>query len=287
MGNSPGGSGSAGVQGFIVLGNNQNNFQVNTIYVGRQKSQAGAAPAAAADLISFAGTGGTWNLSGIGGGKTALNIAFNDIAGTGTISVGKVDLTGGTFNGTLSALNIGTGTVSGATGGGVGTFIMAAGTTTADTVVIASTAGTSDVLLGHVHACRAAASLWPATARASSGGPDRCHQWCGHCEPVRHWRAGDEQHRVEPPRSQLRLQLQRRHAEQRRQLLRGRFDELDRFGRHTPAHPRWDFDPWHPGLHRLGHYPATARAGGHHLPARASLRPMPNRKCTSRGERST
>jgi autotransporter-associated beta strand protein len=142
LGTSPS-SGVAGIQGFLVLGEAANTFQVDTLYVGRQKSQTGAAPAAPADLLSFGGnTGGTFTLGGLAGSKTMLNIGYNDASGTGTTSVGTMDLTGGTFNGTLGTVSIGLYVGTGV-GGGIGTLTIAAGATTADAIILATAAGST------------------------------------------------------------------------------------------------------------------------------------------------
>lgn len=134
-------SGTSGTQGFIALGNAANDFQVDTLYVGRQKSQPGGTPSIASNLMSFAGTGGTLTLGGLSGTKTNLNIGYNDPGTTGTSSVGVMDLTGGTFNATLGTVTIGYINGTNATGGGIGTLTMAAGIVTADQIRLAEVTG--------------------------------------------------------------------------------------------------------------------------------------------------
>jgi fibronectin-binding autotransporter adhesin len=131
------------IQGFLTLGNAANNINANTVYVGRQKSQIiGTTP----DLLKFAGTGGTLTLKGFAGGTSTsiLDIGYNDVGSTGTITQGEADFSNGTFNGTLGVMTVGfSNPTSASAGGGKGTFIMAAGTTTATQVVLGATnAGT-------------------------------------------------------------------------------------------------------------------------------------------------
>ncbi len=77
------------------------------------------------------------------GQKTALNIGYNDVSGTGTFSAGIVDLTGGSFNGTLGTVTIGLYAAGAGAGGAQGTLTIAAGTTTADAVILSTTGGST------------------------------------------------------------------------------------------------------------------------------------------------
>jgi fibronectin-binding autotransporter adhesin len=135
--------GAAAAQGFVVLGNAANNLNIDTIYVGKQKSIINGSTQ---NLINFAGTGGTLTLKGFAGGasKSALRIGYNDASGTGTITTGAVDLTGGSFNGQLSVLTVGFYLGTGG-GGGKGTLSMGAGATTLDSLVLANRAGSTSL----------------------------------------------------------------------------------------------------------------------------------------------
>jgi len=133
-------SGQAGIQGYLVLGNAANNLSIDTLYVGRQKSQI---LNSMIDSLTFAGSGGTLNLGGLSGAKTTLRIGYNDVGNTGTITQATMDLSNGAFNGTLGTVNIGYYPAGAGAGGGIGTLTIAGGTTTADAIVLDTVGGST------------------------------------------------------------------------------------------------------------------------------------------------
>ncbi|WP_425619374.1 beta strand repeat-containing protein [Anatilimnocola sp. NA78] len=124
----------------IVLGNALNNINADTLSVGSLKSSG---------LIRFAGIGGTLNLAGSTGATTSLLVGNNLAQNTGIVTSGVVNLTGGTFNGTLS--NVILGRHGGGNGSGSGSLTMDAGLVTA-----------TSITLGTPHALAATASATPA-----------------------------------------------------------------------------------------------------------------------------
>ncbi len=67
--------------------------------------------------------GGTLTLAGDSVGVCDLFVGFNNAAGTGTISIGNMNMSGGTFNATLDELVVGRHASGG--GGGQGSFTLA------------------------------------------------------------------------------------------------------------------------------------------------------------------
>ncbi len=125
IGNSPS-PGNTGLISSITFGMT-NNVAVDTMTVGGQKSEGSVTIA----------SGGTLSMVGRSGAQTSLLIGANDNTGTGTISNGLVNLTGGTFNAQLSSVVLGR--HGGGAGGGVGTLTMTAGNVTATSITLADT----------------------------------------------------------------------------------------------------------------------------------------------------
>ncbi|QDU28454.1 Hemolysin, chromosomal [Anatilimnocola aggregata] len=120
----------------IVLGNAQNNLSTNTLTVGGLKSLG---------LVRFDASGGTLTLQGNSVATTTLLIGDNNASGTGVNSAALMDLSNGTFNGTLGNVTLGRHGGGGGGGSGVGTLTMDAGNVTASSLTLGnpSLAGTS------------------------------------------------------------------------------------------------------------------------------------------------
>ena len=131
------GSTNSGQNSSVVselnLGGAANTISTDTFTIGGSKSKG------VVDIVA----GGTLTLGGISDTKTAVRIGYN-AQDTGTNpSESVLDLTGGTFNATLSTVEIGRHDRGG--GSGKGKLIMDAGTVTADSITLAqvSVEGTS------------------------------------------------------------------------------------------------------------------------------------------------
>lgn len=130
MGDSPQ-AGQTGFTSSIGLGSGINNFHINTMTIGGQKSIASVALAA----------GGTLNIRGRDGVSAAskLTIGANTASGTGTVGVGTLDASLGTLNALIDDLTIG----QFGTGGGsaTGNLTLNAGTVEARTITLGTVAG--------------------------------------------------------------------------------------------------------------------------------------------------
>jgi autotransporter-associated beta strand protein len=129
------GGSASGMAGPVTLqfGSGTNTVTTPTMLVGGRKGPVGTGT-----QVTMA-AGGTLNLSNgaTGTGKTDLSIGDNNI-GTATLAVGTLDLTGGTFIGTLGNVLIGR-TVSGSANNTSATLTIgssAANAVTADSVIV-------------------------------------------------------------------------------------------------------------------------------------------------------
>ena len=121
-------AGNTGGTSYMHLGG-ANTINADMVYIARKKSKG----------LFDIDSGGTLTLAGKNGAAADLRIGYNDAGGTGTISDGDLNLSGGTFNATLGELILGR-HVSG-NGAGDGTLIMSDGTVTADSVTLAHATG--------------------------------------------------------------------------------------------------------------------------------------------------
>lgn len=116
MGDSPG-SGNTTNLSELVLGGGNNIIDTTNFTIAGQKSRA---------TVRFGTPGGVLNLGTAGDRVTNLRLGFNNAAGTGAVSTGILNGTGGTLN--VFATNVVLGQhAGGGTGSGVGTVIMQAG----------------------------------------------------------------------------------------------------------------------------------------------------------------
>ena len=115
----------------LHLGGAANDFNVNTMTVGDIKS------AGRVDIV----VGGTFTLSGDSNAETDLRVGYN-FTGTGTNpQQSRLDLTGGTFNGTLDQVFIARHDTG--SGSGKGSLTFESGTVTANRITVADSNGSN------------------------------------------------------------------------------------------------------------------------------------------------